>query len=190
MHQISKSFVNFITVLSQPSCTAKRQAVWGISASITLLLTPPALAQSVKPVETQGDYQIMRVVKSKVCFAVYNGQSADGSDVTFATYKTKDGDRWQVVGYVDDHKTAATKGDLLTIRFDGKTVLSRGVDFSRGDFALPFTEDKDLQGFDAGVANGSSLSFQLKNLNDTITIDLAGLRAAKASVDSCLKDIQ
>ena len=58
-----------------------------------LWLTAPAFAQSVELVETAGDYQIMRVVASKVCYAVYNGKSADGSNVTFATYKTSDGDR-------------------------------------------------------------------------------------------------
>ncbi len=154
------------------------------------LIAAPTLAQSVEIVETLDDYKIMRVVQSKVCFAVYNGKSADGSDVTFATYKTKDGDRWQVVGYVDDEKTAATKGDLLTIQFDGKPTLARAVQFSRGDFALPFTEDKDLQDFDAGVANANKLSFQLKNLNDTITLDLDDLRTAKTGVDSCLENIQ
>lgn len=159
------------------------------AVSILSLVTTPALAQSVEVVETLDDYKIMRVAQSKVCFAVYNGKSADGSDVTFATYKTKDGDRWQVVGYVDDNHVTA-KGDLLTIQFDGKPVLSRAVDFSRGDFALPFTEDKDLAGFDAGVANASELSFQLKNLNDTITLDLADLRTAKSGVDSCLEGIQ
>ncbi len=151
--------------------------------------TTPALAQSVDVVETLDNYKIMRVVSSKVCFAVYNGKSEDGSDVTFATYKTKDGDRWQVVGYVDDNHVTV-KGDLLTIRFDDKPVLSRAVDFSRGDFALPFTEDKDLQGFDTGVANAVKLSFHLKNLNDAITLDLAGLRTAKTGVDSCLEGIQ
>jgi len=162
-----------------------------IASLITLsIAATPTLAQSVEIVETLGDYQIMRVIQSKVCFAVYNGKSADGSDVTFATYKTKDGDRWQVVGYVDDNKTAATKGDLLTIRFDDKLALSRAVDFSRGDFALPFTEDKDLQGFDTGVTNAANLSFHLKNLNDTITLDLVGLRIAKTGVDSCLEGIQ
>lgn len=158
-------------------------------AIATLLFSPPTLAQSLEVVESIGDYKIMRVAQSKVCFAVYSGQSADGADVTFATYKTKDGDRWQVVGYVDDTKVG-DKGDLLTIRFDDQPVLSRAVDFSRGDFALPFTEDVDLKGFDAGVANASELSFHLKNLNDAITIDLTGLRTAKTGVDACLESIQ
>ncbi|MEK6205787.1 MAG: hypothetical protein N2B02_09200 [Amylibacter sp.] len=160
------------------------------SAIVLSLIAAPTLAQSVEVVDTLDVYKIMRVVQSKVCFAVYNGKSADGSDVTYATYKTKEGDRWQVVGYVDDEKTTTTKGDLLTIQFDGKPVLARAVQFSRGDFALPFTEDKDLQDFDAGVANANKLSFQLKNLNDTITLDLVALRIAKTSVDSCLEAIQ
>jgi len=161
-----------------------------IASVITLSITAsPTLAQSVEVVETLDNYQIMRVVQSKVCFAVYNGKSADGSDVTFATYKTKDGDRWQVVGYVDENHVTV-KGDLLTIRFDDKPALSRAIDFSRGDFALPFTEDKDLQGFDTGVANAANLSFHLKNLNDTITLDLAELRTAKTGIDNCLEGIQ
>jgi len=142
-----------------------------------LWLTAPAFAQSVELVETAGDYQIMRVVASKVCYAVYNGKSADGSNVTFATYKTSDGDRWQIVGYVDDKKIT-TNSDLLTIQFDGQTTLIRTVDISRGDYALPFAEDNELEMFDAGIEAATKLSFNLKNLGDAITLDLAALRAA------------
>jgi hypothetical protein len=153
------------------------------------LIATPTFAQSVEIAETFGDYQIMRVAESKVCFAVYNGKSADGSDVTYATYKTKKGDRWQIVGYVDDEKVKAN-GDLLTIRFDGKLSSARAVDISRGDFALPFTEDKDLADFDAGVATADEVTFKLKNLNDIITVALPALRTAKASVDTCLESIK
>ncbi len=154
-----------------------------------ILSITSAHAQSIEAVETVGDYQIMRVAASKVCFAVYNGKSADGSDVTYATYKTKSGDRWQVVGYVDDTKVTAPD-DLLTIRFDGKLSNARTIGISRGDFALPFTEDKELADFDAGVATAEQVTFHLKNLNDTIAIDLPALRTAKSSVETCLEGIK
>lgn len=154
----------------------------------TILLTAPVHAQSLEPVETLGDYEILRVTASKVCFAVYKGKSANELDITYATFKTKSGDRWQVLSYVYDEKLKAL-GDLLTIRFDGKLTLSRAVEISRGDLILPFTEDEELADFDAGVAAADEVTFQLKNLNDTITVDLPALRTAKAGIDACLEAI-
>ena len=69
-----------------------------LATTLSLSLTIPMLAQAVELVEMVGDYQIVKVVSSKVCFAAYNGKSAKDKDVTFATYKTKYGDRWQVAG--------------------------------------------------------------------------------------------
>ena len=160
-----------------------------LATTLTLSMAAPALTQAVELVEMIGDYQIVKVISSKVCFAAYNGKSAKGEDVTFATYKTKYGDRWQVAGYVDFEKLK-TKGDLLTLSFDEQRVFARGVEFSKGKFALPFTEDDDLKNYTKLVESKSTLELSLRNLNDTIVIKLPELGKAREAIDKCLEGIE
>ena len=160
-----------------------------LATTLSLSLTIPMLAQAVELVEMVGDYQIVKVVSSKVCFAAYNGKSAKDKDVTFATYKTKYGDRWQVAGYVDYEKLNA-KGDLLTLSFDEQRIFSRGIEFSKGKFALPFTEDADLENFTKLVESKKTLELSLRNLDDTIVITLPELGKAREAMDKCLEGIK
>ena len=160
-----------------------------LATTLSLSLTTPMLAQAVELVEMVGDYQIVKVVSSKVCFAAYNGKSAKDKDVTFATYKTKYGDRWQVAGYVDYEKLN-TKGDLLTLSFDEQRIFSRGIEFSKGKFALPFTEDADLENFTKLVESKKTLELSLRNLDDTIVITLPELGKAREAMDKCLEGIK
>ncbi|MGB1311722.1 MAG: hypothetical protein ACPG47_10940 [Leucothrix sp.] len=157
--------------------------------SLSLFLFAPAVSQAVELVEEVGDYQIVKVEASKVCFATYNGQSSKDKKVSFATYKTKYGDRWQVAGYVD-HEALKTKGDLLSISFDKQHLFSRGVEFSKGKFALPFTEDDDLKNFTKLVESKATLELTLRNMGDTIVITLPELAKARAAIDKCLEGIE
>ena len=160
-----------------------------VTTTLISCVAMPSLAQNVEVFEKADNYNVMQVPESQVCFAVYAGQSEGGSDFTFASYKTKDNDRWQVAGYVDDNKIT-TKSDLLFIKFDDRNLMARAVDFSRSDFVLPFTEDNDLKGFDAGVTTAKTMSLVFKNNKDTMNIDLDIIRAARGSVDKCLDDIK
>lgn len=160
-----------------------------LSAITAILLTAPLSTQAVELVEKIGDFQIARVASSKVCFAVLNTKSTKGADVTFATYKTKSGDRWQVAGFIKDEEITL-KGDLLSLRFDNEHLMARGVEFSKGDFALPFTEDSDLEAYDAYVAEKIKMELRLKNLEDGIIVPLPELRKANEAVDNCLADIK
>jgi len=160
-----------------------------LSTTLSILLAAPFTAQAVELVETVGDYQIVKVEKSKVCFATYNGKSLKDKRVSFATYKTKYGDRWQVAGYVD-HEKLSTKGDLLSISFDKEHLFSRGVEFSKGKFALPFTEDEDLENYTKLLDTKKTLELTLRNLEDSIVITLPELAKAKAAMDTCLEGIK
>ena len=170
-------------------CKSERLKSSLLATTFSLALATPMLSQAVELVEMVGDYQIVKVVSSKVCFAAYNGKSAKDKKVTFATYKTKDGDRWQVAGYVDYEKLS-TKGDLLTLSFDKQRIFSRGIEFSKGKFALPFTEDADLENFTKLVESKKTLELSLKNLDDTIVITLAELGKAREAIDKCLDGIK
>lgn len=159
-----------------------------LATTFSLLLATPLLSQAVELVEMVGDYQIVKVVSSNVCFAAYNGKSTNEKEITFAIYKTKAGDRWQVAGYVDQEKVTA-KGDLLSISFDGETVLSRSIEFSKGKFILPFTEDTELENFTQLVESKNTLVLSLKDLDDTIVIALPELEKAREAMDNCLAGI-
>jgi hypothetical protein len=156
-----------------------------LATTFSLTLAIPMLAQAVELVEMVGDYQIVKVASSKVCFAAYNGKSTKDKDVTFATYKTKDGDRWQVAGYVD-HEKLNTKGDLLTLSFNKQRIFTRGIEFSKGKFALPFTEDADLENFTKLVESKETMELSLRNLDDSIVITLPELGKAREAMDKCL----
>ena len=153
------------------------------------LFLAPAFSHAVELVEQVGDYQIVKVESSKVCFATYNGKSSKDKKVSFATYKTKYGDRWQVAGYVD-HETLKAKGDLLSLSFDNEHLFSRGVEFSKGKFALTFTEDDDLKNFTKLVETKATLELKLRNMDDTIVITLPELAKARAAIDKCLEGIE
>lgn len=156
-----------------------------LAATLSLTLATPMLSQAVELVEMVGDYQIVKVASSKVCFAAFNGKSAKDKKVTFATYKTKDGDRWQVAGYVD-HEKLSSKGDLLTLSFDKQRIFTRGIEFSKGKFALPFTEDADLENFTKLVESKETMELSLRNLDDSIVITLPELGKAREAMDKCL----
>lgn len=160
-----------------------------LSTITAILLTAPLTTQAIELVEKVGDFQIARVTSSKVCFAVLNTQSTKGADVTFATYKTKSGDRWQVAGFVKDEEITI-KGDLLSIRFDDEHLMARGVEFSKGDFALPFTEDSDLEIFDKQVSEKEKMELRFRKLEDGIVVPLPELRKAKDAIDTCLANIE
>ncbi len=160
-----------------------------LTTAILSCVALPSFAQNVEVFETSDDYNVMQVKASEVCFAVHAGKSEDGSDFTYATYKTLGNDRWQVAGYTDDTKITS-KSDLLFIKFDGRNLMARAVDFSRSDFVLPFTEDNDLKGFDAGVTTAETMSFVFKNTQDTMNIDLDIIRAARASIETCLEGMK
>lgn len=159
-----------------------------LATTFSVLIATPLLSQAVELVEVVGDYQIVKVVSSNVCFAAYNGKSTNEKEITFAIYKTKAGDRWQVAGYVDQ-KNAGAKGDFLNISFDDETVLFRSIDFSNGKFVLPFTEDTELESFTKRVDTKNTLVLSLKELDDSIVIDLPELRKAREAMENCLAAI-
>lgn len=159
-----------------------------LSLIATAAFLSPLSVHAVELVEKIDKFQIARVASSKVCFAVLNTQSTKGAEVTFATYKTTEGDRWQVAGFVKD-KDITIKGDLLSIRFDDEHLMARGVEFSKGDFALPFTEKNELEAFDTNIAEKASMELRLKRLDDGIVVPLEPLREAKEAIDRCLVDI-
>lgn len=160
-----------------------------VSTSLAALtLTIPLTTHALELVEKVENFQIARVISSKVCFAVLNTTSTKGAEVSFATYKTKSGDRWQVAGFVKD-EAITIKGDLLSIRFDDEHLMARGIEFSKGDFALPFTEKSDLEAFDSHIAEKNTMELQLKMLDDGITVPLPELRKAKEAINNCLKAI-
>jgi hypothetical protein len=153
-----------------------------------LLLATPIVSQAMELVEMVGEYQIVKVVSSSVCFAAYNGKSARQKDVTFASYKTISGERWQVAGYVDQ-ENISSKGDLLSISFDNVNLFSRSIEFSSGKFALPLFEDKDLKAYTQLVESKETLKLSLMNLDDSIVIDLSELGKARNAMDKCLAEI-
>ena len=60
------------------------------------------------------EYQITKVEESRVCWATLSATSSNGVPSFFATYKRKDGDRWQVTGY--SGKEAKNADDILTAK--------------------------------------------------------------------------
>jgi hypothetical protein len=154
------------------------------------LVANPASAQeqTMEVFETTGDTQVTKVEASNVCFATINTTSKNGAPSFFATYKLKDGDRWQVTGHSGVKTPQAD--DILTIRFDGEGFIVRELQRLNNTFPVPFTEDTDLAQFDALVATGTQVSFDLLRLKDSIIVDLESLRAAKVSVDRCLETIK
>jgi hypothetical protein len=153
-------------------------------------LAVPASAQdqTMEIFETIGETQVTKVAASKVCFATINTTSKGGTPSFFATYKLKDGDRWQVAGHAG--VKVAQADDILTIRFDGEGFVVRELQRVNNTFPLPFTEDTDLAEFDKLVEAGKEVSFDLLRLKDSIVVDLEALRAAKASVERCLETIK
>ena len=79
---------------------------------------------------------------------------------------------------------------MLSIRFDDEHIVARGAEFSsKGDFALPFVDEKDLKAFDDFVGSKETMELSLKNLGDSITVQLDGLRKARKAIDSCLENL-
>ena len=153
-----------------------------LSASLIL----PAASHAVELIETIGDYQIVKVASSKVCFATYNGKSTKGKNASFATFKTIYGERWQVAGFVD-HEELKANGELLSLSFDKQHIFSRGVEFSKGKFALPFTEDDDLENYTKLIESKTTMELTLRNLDDSIVVELSELGKARAAMDKCLE---
>ncbi|MDB4081273.1 hypothetical protein N9532_10290 [Amylibacter sp.] len=133
-------------------------------------------------------YQVAKVEASKVCWATLNTISKNGVPSFFATYKQKNGDRWQVTGH--SGKKVDNADDILTIKFDGEPFLIKEMQRSNNIFPLPFTEDIDLTGFDNRVEINDTVSFALVRLKDEIIVDLKVLRSAKKNVEQCLKTIK
>ena len=131
------------------------------------------------------EYQITKVEESRVCWATLSATSSNGVPSFFATYKRKDGDRWQVTGY--SGKEAKNADDILTIKFDGEPFIIREMQRSNNIFPLPFTEDIDLTGFDNRVEISSKLSFDLIRLKDEIIVDLKGLEIGTSIKISSVK---
>jgi len=147
-----------------------------------------AQEQAMEIFETIGDSQITKVASSNVCWATINTKSANGTNSFFATYKLKNGDRWQVAG----HSGLRVKqtNDILTIKFDEEPYLIRDLQLVNNTSPLPFTEDNDLTGFDERVATAKQVTFEYIRLKDSISVDLDTLRAAKASMERCLDTIE
>jgi hypothetical protein len=161
-----------------------------LSTVLALGVTLPAFAQeqSMEIFENIQGAQVTKVEASKVCFATINTTSKNGTPSFFATYKLKDGDRWQVTGHAG--LRVAQADDILTIRFDGEPFIVRELQRLNNTFPVPFTEDTDLAEFDTLVASGTTVSFDLLRLKDSIIVDLETLRNAKVSVDRCLETIK
>mgnify|MGYP001119455521 CR=1 FL=1 len=161
-----------------------------LTTVLALGVSLPAFAQeqTMEIFETTGDVQVTKVEASKVCFATINTTSKNGTASFFATYKLKDGDRWQVTGH--SGVKVAQADDILTIRFDGEPFIVRELQRLNNTFPVPFTEDTDLAQFDMLVASGTTVSFDLLRLKDSIIVDLEMLRTAKVSVDRCLETIK
>ena len=160
-----------------------------LATTFSLLLATPIVSQAVELIDTVGDYQIVKVLSSSVCFAAYNGNSENDIKITYATYKTKAGDHWQVAGYVDQDAITST-GDLLSVSFDKEPLFARGIEFSNGKFAIPLTADGELTLFTELVESKQTLELSLKGHNDSIVIDLTELRKAREAIDSCLAGIE
>lgn len=79
-------------------------------------------------------YQVAKVEASKVCWATLNTISKNGVPSFFATYKQKNGDRWQVTGH--SGKKVDNADDILTIKFDGEPFLIREMQRSNNIFPL------------------------------------------------------
>lgn len=165
----------------------KRALITGLTF-VGVSLGVSAQEQTMEIFETIGDTQIAKVAASRVCWATINTTSANGVPSFFATYKLKDGDRWQVTGHTG--VKVAQADDILTIRFDGEGFIVRELQRVNNTFPLPFTEDTDLAGFDQRVAAGSQMSLDLLRLKDSIIVDLETLRTAKGSVDRCLETLE
>lgn len=160
-----------------------------LSAVCAFGLSAPAMAQNLEIVGQSGDYQISRVAASKVCFAVLNLNSDTGRGASYATFKTTQGDRWQVAGFVDDDVVTPEQAELW-ITFDGAIQMRRKIGFSKGDFVLPFTTDEELAGFDSYVENANLMTLKLIEMKDEINVDMDGLRAARTELDTCLEGMK
>lgn len=60
---------------------------------------PSAQNSSMEIFKSSDEYQITKVEASRVCWATINTTSLNDVASFFASYKRKDGDRWQVTGY-------------------------------------------------------------------------------------------
>lgn len=160
-----------------------------LAAAALTTSVAPLQAQGIEMVEQSGDFLISRVVASKVCFGVVAVKSDKGEAATYATYKTTQGDRWQVAGFVDDTVITPKEAELW-ITFDGAMNLRRLIGFSKGDFVLPITTEEELAGFDSYVENATQMTLKLVDMDDAIHVDLAGLRDARAAIDTCLEGIE
>jgi hypothetical protein len=132
--------------------------------------------------------QITKVASSNVCFATINAKSESETPSFFATYKLKNGDRWQVAGHVG-LRVAETE-DVITLKFDDEGFIFRETEMLNNTFPLPLTEDADLEQFDALVEKSNTLSLDILRLKDKIIVDLETLRNAKLSMDRCLETIE
>ena len=164
--------------------------VFQVATLCSFIFGQPMVAQENKMeiFETINGAQVTKVASSNVCFATINTKSANGTDSFFATYKLKNGDRWQVAGH--SGLRVAQTNDILTIKFDNEPFLIRDLQLVNNTSPLPFTEDNDLTGFDERVATGKQVTFDYIRLKDSISIDLDTLRAAKDSMDRCLETIE
>ena len=158
-----------------------------ILATLTcFVFSTPAVSQVV-PIETVAGYKIARVESSEVCFAVTNLRSTQNANIAFSYYHAKTGQRWQVGGYISS-LIHPEPDDVLTITFDDDLKLTRPIEFSDGDFMVPFQALAELEAFERDVENSDMLIFGLKE--DSIEIDLRKYRKAIAAVIKCVVNNQ
>lgn len=182
--------INIIPIFHGNESTSFLKKIQGCVLSLALLASPSyAQDQKMELLEPVGSFQINRVAQSKVCFATYNGASANGIPSFFATYKLVDGDRWQVTGYTEQ-KELMKSPDVLTISFDGEQHMISDLETTQGSFFMPFLDSNQLQDFDAKVEISESVTFSLLRSKDSLTVNLPELRAAKAAIDICLQGLK
>jgi hypothetical protein len=161
-----------------------------ILASMFIATTSASFAQEQKMevFEIIDGAQITKVAASNVCFGTINAKSESETPSFFATYKLKNGDRWQVAGHVG--QKVAQAQDVVTFRFDGEGFIFRETELLNNTFPVPLTEDDDLEQFDALVEKSTTLSLDLLRLKEKIIVDLETLRNTKKSMDRCLETIK
>lgn len=147
-----------------------------------------AQEQKMEIFEIIDGAQITKVAASNVCFATLNAKSQSETPSFFATYKLKNGDRWQVAGHVG--LRVAEAEDVITIKFDDEGFIFRETEMLNNTFPVPLTEDADLEEFDALVEKSTTLSLDILRLKEKIIVDLEVLRNAKKSMDRCLETIE
>ena len=79
--------------------------------------------------------------------------------------------------------------DVLSILFDDKQHTIIEMQTSQGSYFLPFTEDEQLNDFDANVATANTVTFSMLRTEDSLTVNLPDLRAAKAAIATCLQGL-